>query len=62
MLSLSGKGLRGDLITAHKYLHREKISGTKELFSLAEKDTARINVWKPKLYKLDAILLNGESD
>ncbi|EMP24258.1 Sideroflexin-5 [Chelonia mydas] len=46
--SLTKRRLRDDLITVHKYLHKEQIFNN-GLFSLAKKDKTCSNSWKLKL-------------
>lgn len=44
LFTLSRRRLRGDLISASKYLHREKTLTTKKLFNLAEQGITRDDV------------------
>lgn len=44
LFTLSRRRLRGDLIRASMYLHREKTLTTKKLFNLAEQGITRDDV------------------
>lgn len=52
LFTLSKRRLRGNLIMVYKCIHGKKVSDSRCLINLPEKDITRPNVWKLKLDKL----------